>query len=511
MKDRQKRLALLLSISLIAGALTGCGQKAEEVETAEDIAIVEASNPEVGSLTLTGDFIATIEPEDTISVFPMGSGEILSVDVVVGDTVEAGQVLATLDDRMAQITMKTAQIGVSTAQLTYDLNYGEAASTILDMNTDTTMDTQEDYVTTNQDLIVESMDDLEYYESKLRIAEDELDELRKDYGFKDDVQEILDYTCKNFDPTDPDEADDYNRSMARFNAAKSDYYRLMGNPELRTTGEIQTYKNTIDTLQKTIEDAEDNIDKYYELYAKTATQTELSNGPLREDQKAMSQNSIESANLNVEQAQMALDNCSIKAPVSGVIEAVNIDEHGLASSAAGPAFTISQKNAMFATYYVSEEIRNTFEVGQSITLDKDGTTYDAKVTEIGVSIDAATGLFKIKALVQGDVSKLLSGTKAVVTTNTYHEDNAVIVPYDCVYYEGGEAFVYLVVDGHAKKTFVKTGLSTADSIAITEGISKDDVVVTTWAAQLRDGVAVSVGTADSKAADAEIATEAAQE
>lgn len=511
MKDRQKRLALLLSISLIAGALTGCGQKAEEVETAEDIAIVEASNPEVGSLTLTGDFIATIEPEDTISVFPMGSGEILSVDVEVGDTVEAGQVLATLDDRMAQITMKTAQIGVSTAQLTYDLNYGEAASTILDMNTDTTMDTQEDYVTTNQELIVESMDDLEYYESLLSIEEDRLKQNKKDYDYSDDVEDIMDYANKYSDYNKYDKGSDkYNERLYAFTYNQNRYQAAKAkDSEIR--GKIENYKKTIDTLQKTIEDAEDNIDKYYELYAKTATQTELSNGPLREDQKAMSQNSIESANLNVEQAQMALDNCSIKAPVSGVIEAVNIDEHGLASSAAGPAFTISQKNAMFATYYVSEEIRNTFEVGQSITLDKDGTTYDAKVTEIGVSIDAATGLFKIKALVQGDVSKLLSGTKAVVTTNTYHEDNAVIVPYDCVYYEGGEAFVYLVVDGHAKKTFVKTGLSTADSIAITEGISKDDVVVTTWAAQLRDGVAVSVGTADSKAADAETATEAAQE
>lgn len=508
MKNRQKRLALLISTSLLIGALTGCGQKVEEVETAEDIAVIEASNPEVGSLTLTGDFIATIEPEDTVSVFSMGSGEVLSVDVEVGDTVEAGQVLATLDDRMAQITLKTAQIGVSTAQLSYDASYGEAAGTILDMTTDTTMDNQEEYVTKNQDLIVESMDDLEYYESLLSIEEDKLKENKKDYDYHDDVEDILDYANKYSDYAKYDEGSEkylerlaaYQYNTTRYQAAKAK------DAEIR--GKIDTYKKTIDNLEKAIEDAEDNIDKYYELYAKTAVQTELSNGPIREDQKAISQNTINNASLSVESAQMALDNCTITAPVSGVIEAVNVDEHGMASTASGPAFTISQKNAMFATYYVSEEVRNTFEVGQKITLDKDGTVYNAEVTEIGVSLDAATGLFKVKALVQGDVSKLLSGTKAVVTTNTYHEDNALIVPYDCVYYEAGQAYVYLVVDGHAKKTYVTTGLSTTDNIVITDGISASDVVVTTWAAQLRDGVEVSIG---SEAKPEEASTEAVQE
>ena len=37
-------------------ALGGCGQKAQEEETAEDVAIVEAAVPTVGDLTLRGEF-----------------------------------------------------------------------------------------------------------------------------------------------------------------------------------------------------------------------------------------------------------------------------------------------------------------------------------------------------------------------------------------------------------------------------------------------------------------------
>ena len=127
-----------------------------------------------------------------------------------------------------------------------------------------------------------------------------------------------------------------------------------------------------------------------------------------------------------------------------------------------------------------------------MSIDKDGTIYEGEVIEIGTTIDATTGLFKIKAKVKGDTTNILSGTKAKITTDTYHEKNALIIPYDAVYYDGTQAYVYTVVDGRAKKTNVTTGLYDVENIVITEGITKDDIVITTWSAQLREGVAVSV-------------------
>ena len=204
--------------------------------------------------------------------------------------------------------------------------------------------------------------------------------------------------------------------------------------------------------------------------------------------------------MSVDQAQESLDAYTIKATISGVVESVNVKEHDFATSS-NPAFVISNKDAMVATYYVSEDVRNTFSAGQQITLEKDGRTYEGEVIEIGSAVDNTTGLFKIKANIKGDVSDILSGTKAKITTDTYYEKNALIIPYDAVYYDGTQAYVYTVVDGKAKKTNISTGLYDVENIVVTEGITKDDVVITTWSAQLREGVAVSVRENENDAAE----------
>lgn len=256
--------------------------------------------------------------------------------------------------------------------------------------------------------------------------------------------------------------------------------------------------STIDQLEESIETIQENIDSTYDSYSQAVTSTNIQSNEIREEQKKTVENQIsatqvgiEQAKLGIEQAQESLDSYTITASISGVIETVNLKEHDFATSS-NPAFVISNKDTMVATYYVSEDVRNTFSVGQKITLKKDDAIYDGEVIEIGSAIDATTGLFKVKAAVKGDTSNLLSGTKATVTTDTYHEKNVVIIPYDSVYYDGTKAYVYTAVDGKAKRTEVTTGLFDNDRIVITDGLTRDDTIITTWSAQLRDGVEISV-------------------
>lgn len=511
MKSRQRKLAALLCVVLSSMALWGCGQTPEE-KTVEDVAIVETAKPELGDLKLSGQYIATISPDESVYVIPKATAEVLEVKVAAGDIVEEGDVLAVLDDTMAQFTVRNAQtaaqnaqtaaqnaqIGLESAKLSYELQYGEGATTLNDMQSDKTISQAEDGVSKLQESYVDAMDNLEKAKDQLEEKEQELEDLKVEYDFHEDVDEIKDYADSL------DNRQEKEKAMLRYQEAASKVSAI----ELVINGNgtsVIGLKSTIDQLEGTIEELQDNINSTYDSYGQAVVADNITNGEILEGKKQASQNSIsqaelgisqaqigiEQAQISVEQAQENLDAYTITATISGVIEAVNLKEHDFATSS-NPAFVISNKNTMTATYYVSEDVRNTFSLGQKIVLEKDNKLYDGEVVEIGSALDSTTGLFKIKAAVKGDTSTLLSGTKATVTTDTYHERNVVIIPYDAVYYDGTQAYVYTVVDGKAKKTNVTTGLYDIEQIVITEGLTKEDTIITTWSAQLRDGVEVSV-------------------
>jgi RND family efflux transporter MFP subunit len=475
MKKRRKSLAILMCTALMATSLWGCGEE-EEVATASTVAVVEAQNPVIGSLGLSGSFVATVNPDESVYVIPKTTAEVVSVKVSAGDTVEEGQVLAVLDDSMAQLQMKSAQLNLDNAQRSYNLQYGEGAETLNDMQTQNTLTQTEDGINQMQESLVDAMDSLQKYKDKLADTQKQLDELKE-------KQDSLQSTMDNADTKTVEGIADYASAMVAIQQVSSGVTSL--------ESAVSQYKQAIDQYEDTIETLQDNIDSTYNSYSQAVTSTNISNGELREEQKKVSENSIAAAQLSIDQAEESLDAYTITATISGVIETVNIKEHDYATSSSY-AFVISNNDTMIATYYVSEDVRNTFSVGQSVTLEKDDNTYEGEVVEIGSAIDQTTGLFKIKAAVTGNTEGLLSGTKATVITDTYHENNAVIIPYDAVYYDGSQAYVYTVVDGKAKRTNIETGLYDNDNIVVISGLSEKDTVITTWAAQLRDGVDVEI-------------------
>lgn len=483
MKNRQRKLALLLCTVMSLSALGGCGQKTEMAEeVAEDVAIVEAFEPRIGDLKLSGEFIATVNPDESVYIIPKATAEVMEVKVKAGDRVEAGDVLAILDDTMAQLSMRSAQITLDNAQRAYTLSYGDGANLLNDMQTDSNVQKVEDGMEAQQEGYLDAMDSLNRYQGLLAEAQDELAKVRKKYDYREDPEEIKDY-ADSIDKNTMEGAAEYQAAMTRYQTAAT--------LDAQWSAKVDGYKQAIDGCEEAIEELQDGMNSTYETFSQTATSTAITNGELREEQKKVSQNSISAAQLAVEQAQEGLDTYVITAAIGGIVENVNVKVHDFATSS-NPAFVISNKDSMVATYYVSEDVRNTFSIGQQIEIEKDGNMYNGEVIEIGGTIDATTGLFKIKASIIGDTSAMLSGTKVKVTTATYYEENALIIPYDAVYYDGTQAYVYTVVDGKAKKTNITTGLYDVEEIVVKDGLSKDDIVITTWSAQLREGVTVSV-------------------
>ena len=78
MKNRQRKMAVLLCVTLSALAFGGCGQTVVET-TAEDVAVVKTANTEVGDLKLSANFIATINPATTSSFRNAANGRIYRI------------------------------------------------------------------------------------------------------------------------------------------------------------------------------------------------------------------------------------------------------------------------------------------------------------------------------------------------------------------------------------------------------------------------------------------------
>ena len=85
------------------------------------------------------------------------------------------------------------------------------------------------------------------------------------------------------------------------------------------------------------------------------------------------------------------------------------------------------------------------------------------------------------------------------------------IPVDAVYYSGGKAYVYLYEDGKAKKASIEVGINDDDYVEVTDGLSTDDLVVSTWSNNLYEGADIQLAGSSESAGgqDADAAGQAA--
>lgn len=196
------------------------------------------------------------------------------------------------------------------------------------------------------------------------------------------------------------------------------------------------------------------------------------------------------AKVGIDSAEYQLDMYTLTAPIDGVIEAVNVEAHDFASPG-NPAFVISNKDTMTVTFGVSEGIRGTLKVGQKIEVERNDKIYSATITEIGSMIDQTTGLFMIKSCVSTPDDSLLTGSTVKVIADTYSKSGVLLIPYDAVYYDDSQPYVYVADGDVAKRRDIETDIFDEQTITVVSGLTEEDRLITSWSANLRDGAVIS--------------------
>lgn len=533
MKTNQKRLLLKkgAAICLIAVMLTGCGEKAVEEVTDVDI-LVEAQTPDIGNLTISTEFIGTISPQQEVFVIPLVAGEVTETHFKVGDTVNAGDLLFKIDDEAArmQLASAKAQYNSAEAQVNQQLGSGYegnilSAQTQL-ANSKLNLDSYnrqysdaKDNVEDVDDDIHDLKDDIDSYKKKLKKLKNSTAELKKGYEQLNALyQAYLDALATQDQATidkakqDMLEGGNYS-TIEEFYAAyiqfKSDYENVQGNIQKLedAISAMESGKDSAKSGQTQLETARDGyLDavKGAQLAVSAAQASyDLVTGRAWREAHAVAEATMATAQIGIDSANMQLDYYKVTAPISGVVEAININPHDMASQGS-PAYVISNKETMQVTFYVTEDVMKNLKTGEQISVDRNGEVYPAVVTEISTTVSQQTGLFEIKANINVGSEKLFSGTSVKISLVAEQVDQTMLIPFDAVYYSNGEPYVYCIVNGTAKQTFIETGLYDEKNIEIVSGLTKEDKVITSWSPSLSDGVAVYTGedkkeTADPKA------------
>jgi len=541
--------------------LAGCGDAAatEEEETLSEVLPVEAQMPEAGTLTLKNEFVGTVSPEESVYVIPMVTAEVLNTDISVGDSVTAGQELCKLDTEAAELQLASAQAqynsaaaGVQAAEVGYEIAQAQYDSTVAQLDVQNEQTQRQKDLTMYQmqmqiDGISDGIDDINEQIYKLdedrEDAKEQKDDLKKasdkaNKSLKQAAQayaaaqaavtalEPQDYTeLQNVKGQFPsEEAYEYALKQAKeqLAAAKTAYEGAQAAVS-QLDAAYEQVKAGIESIDDGKEKLEDSLSDTYKTKEQTETVKNLTEAQLNVDTQrvqdigkrtaalgvdsaAAQVNSAKvgaaGAKVGIDSAEYQLDMYTLTAPIDGIVEAVNVKEHDFASLQT-PAFVISNKNTMTVTFGVSEGIRSTLRVGQKLKVDRNGKLYDAAITEIGSMVDQNTGLFMIKSCVSTPDDSLLTGSSVKVTADTYSQADALLIPYDAVYYDDSQPYVYVAENGLARRKDVETGIFDMDTITVLSGLSTEDVLITSWSANLREGAEVSVQMKTADAADGE--------
>ncbi|MGE5141778.1 MAG: efflux RND transporter periplasmic adaptor subunit [Rudaea sp.] len=453
------RRSLITSIVVLAIVVIGVGLFYEQQSSAARAAA--RSNIQTATLT-RGALVATVSgagnitaPQQSSLNFELTGVPITKIDVQVGDQVKAGQVLATVDDSDLQFSVQTAQANLVSAEA--KLQALQAPPSAADVA-----------AARAQVASAQSA-----YNAAVAKNNDKPDQLIAAKSSVDKAQATLQQAQAAYDAIAWRPGASTSTQAAALSAATSDYQAAVANYNLAIVG---------------INDSEVKSTAQ-QLASANANLVKLTQPPLPTD-IAQAQASIDSAQVQVKQAQSKLSQAKIIAPFDGTVAAVNyvvgqLSPGGTASSS--PVITVVNMSNLQTQITVAEVDIAKVQVGQAVNLSFDalgGQAFPGKivsVSPVGTITQGVVNYTVTVALTKPD-SQIKPGMTATANIVVAQRANVLIAPNRAVKTQGNQKVLTELFEGKEIPLYVQTGLSNDTSTEIDGATATDGTPV-----QLQDG------------------------
>jgi len=206
----------------------------------------------------------------------------------------------------------------------------------------------------------------------------------------------------------------------------------------------------------------------------------------------------------VAQQQAIVDQKILRAPFAGHlgIRAVDLGQYLTAGTA---VVTLQALDPLFVDFYLPQQALADLKVGQTVALQVDtwpGETFDGKISAINPQVDPTSRNVQVRAELPNPDHRLLPGMFATLQIDTGAPQRFVTLPDTAVAYNPYGSTVYIVIDKGknadgqpnriAQQTFVTTGDTRGDQVAILKGVKPGETVVSAGQIKLHNGSPVAI-------------------
>ncbi|MGR5244590.1 MULTISPECIES: multidrug efflux RND transporter periplasmic adaptor subunit VmeY [Vibrio] len=221
---------------------------------------------------------------------------------------------------------------------------------------------------------------------------------------------------------------------------------------------------------------------------------------------------LEAANAQLKLAEVNLSYTQIRAPFSGRISDSKVSTGDLLSPSSGILTTLVSLDPVHTSFSVSERERLSLGMdgikgdgsaessSVEVQLELENGEYYTHLGQLdflGNRINTQTGTIAMRALVPNPEQQLLPGQHIKVNLRDKNAKDVLVVPRRAVQTDLEGNFVMVMAEGNiAERRNVKLGSQVDQGIIISEGLKKDETVITQGLQRVRNGVEVRVQSPD---------------
>lgn len=304
-------------------------------------------------------------------------------------------------------------------------------------------------------------------------------------------------------------------------------------PQVKAVGDLRAVKGTdlasevagvVEAIQfESGDDVEEgkvllhlrDADEVAKLHALEAS-ARLAEITLQRDQKQLKAQAVSQATVDADQASLdaaraqaqaqkaVVDKKTIVAPFAGRVGIRSVDV-GQYLTPGASVVTLQQLDPIFIDFYLPEQDLPQVKKGQKVTVNVDAypeKPFEGEVSAVNAKVDPDTRNILVRASLKNGDQLLWPGMFASVALDVGEKRVYLTVPQTAITFNPYGSTVFLVENKgtddkgqpklEAKQTFVTTGPTRGDQIAVLSGIEEGQEVVTAGQLKLRNGTPLAI-------------------